>query len=241
MPAGKTTANFNKRGSEAVVRNGGIDNRRPSGGELARKVKEALMERTRSTGVDVKVEVRGEGMIRLAGIVDVLSERVAAEDIARRVPGVSKVINDLTVSMDGQFTDKHIEKEVVERLGSRPETAGVGARVSQGVVTLLGRVENLARARAAVRLAERTRGVREVRSELRLQAVLRDDATITNEVERTLSARGLEAGLIDTRTVDGVVRLRGQVDDAEQRRQAEEAASAVPGVREVRNELDVWE
>lgn len=118
-------------------------------------MKQALLRRTESSGLDVHVECQ-DGVIQLSGIVDVLADRQQAEAIARDVPGVRDIRNGLTVAMDGAMTDEHIREEVNRRLAR----TGLGAEVDVGRVTLLGRVDNLADAREAYRIASGTRGVR---------------------------------------------------------------------------------
>ncbi|OTA42274.1 MAG: hypothetical protein A6D92_00405 [Symbiobacterium thermophilum] len=65
--------------------------------QLAKQVKEALLAQTDSAGIDVQVSAR-DGTVRLHGVVDALSHKSAAEEIARRVPGVRRIDNDITVA-----------------------------------------------------------------------------------------------------------------------------------------------
>ena len=134
--------------------------------QLASKVKDALMKKTRSVGVDVNVRaVNGE--VTLTGTVDVASEKQAAADVARGVPGVRSVVDDLTVSMDGNVTDGDIEKEVTHTLVDEG-LRGAGAKVDHGNVTLVGRVDDVDDEQLALRRAEEARGVKGVFSELKV-------------------------------------------------------------------------
>lgn len=205
---------------------------------LAGRVKEALLRNTESSGIDVKVECQN-GVIQLSGIVDVLADKVVAEQIAWRVPGVKDVENGLTVAMDGRFDDKHIEKELVDRLSHNQDTTSIGVRVSEGIVTLLGEVENLAQAKAALREAQGTRGVKDVLSELALSEDVPDAATVVNEVERTLAGSDIGADDIKTSTEDGVVTLAGWVRDLESMERVEDLVSGIRGVRAIENNLEV--
>lgn len=200
--------------------------------ELAARVKQALLQQTESSGIDVRVECQ-DGVIQLSGIVDVLADRQQAEAIARDDPGVRSVENGITVAMDGQVTDEHIRKEVNRRLARM----GLGAEVDGGRVTLIGRVDNLAEARQAYRIASGTRGVRDVRSQVRLESAAPDDVAVNNAVEEVLREAGLDAVHIDTTVRDNRVTLSGWVDRAEERREAEDAVSEVDGVRAINNEL----
>jgi len=66
------------------------------GDPVLQRVEEALVQdsRTRDESVDV---ISKQGIITLSGIVRSEKVRQAAEEIARRQPGVVKVINSLTV------------------------------------------------------------------------------------------------------------------------------------------------
>jgi len=67
-----------------------------------------------------------------------------------------------------------------------------------------------------------------------------DDAALTAKVKSALVAEpGLKAQAISVDAFAGVVTLRGTADSQENRRRAEQIASAVEGVRSVRNELVV--
>ena len=64
---------------------------------LATAVHEALAEDRRVDAQQVRVEAK-EGTVRLIGEVDTDQEREAAEKVARRVRGVRRVENQLTVA-----------------------------------------------------------------------------------------------------------------------------------------------
>ena len=177
----------------------------------------------------------------MSGIVDVLADKAVAEQIAWRVPGVKDVENGLTVAMDGEFDDKQIKKELVDRLSRTKDTRSIGVRVSKGTVTLLGEVENLAQAKAALREAQGTRGVKDVLSDLALSEETPDAATVTNEVERTLAGTEIGADDIETSTEDGVVTLTGWVRDIESMERVEDLVAGIRGVRAIENNLEVRE
>lgn len=162
-----------------------------------------------------------------------LADRQQAEAITRGVPGVRDVENGLTVAMDGAMTDEHIREEVNRHLAR----TGLGAQVDGGRVTLVGRVDNLADARQAYRIASGTRGVREVRSEVHLDKDTPDDVAVNNAVEEVLHQAGLDSVHIDTTVRDNRVTLSGWVDRAEDREAAEDAVSQVDGVRAIDHQL----
>lgn len=203
--------------------------------ELELKVKQALRLQVPSVGWDIQVNASG-GTVTLSGIVDVLAERVKAEEAAREVPGVAALRNGLTVGTDARIADKEIEASLSEALAKNPRTAAITAQVRGGVVTLLGTVDCVARAREAQAAAGSTKGVRGVINRVRVEAAT-DDVSITNAVERALANSAVGAGYIDTVTRGGKVWLRGWVDDASERDFVRELAEEVQGVQAVSIEL----
>jgi hypothetical protein len=64
--------------------------------EIAREVRLALQEDALTADLPIHVTVR-DGVVRLRGIVDNLSDAEAAEDVASQVPSVREVIEELDV------------------------------------------------------------------------------------------------------------------------------------------------
>lgn len=215
----------------------GTNRRRREDAELAARVKAALMAGTRSTGVDVRVDCAG-GLVRLHGIVDALAEKVEAERIAQSVPGVEEVENNLAVATDGTITDDELEEELRGRLDH--VAPGVYARISGGSVTLAGRVRNLAEAAAAEAAARTVPGVKEVRSEVRVQpdpGPRTDDASLTSEANRLLAVDHGDA--VHVLVEDGVARLRGQVSQPGDREAVREVVASIDGIRRIEDGLEV--
>jgi hyperosmotically inducible periplasmic protein len=140
---------------------------------LASKTKIALYADQRVSGNAINVDAR-DGMIVLRGKVTSTEEKKAAEDIARRIEGVTQVKNNLEVVPSAEKKavnrkDDEITKAVKERLAKDAQLKGssVGVRSDNGVVTLTGDAKNLdARARAS-QLARGVEGVKAVKNELK--------------------------------------------------------------------------
>lgn len=118
-------------------------------------------------GYEINVKARGSEIV-LTGVVDVLAEKERLRELAQAVPGVERVEADLTVSTDGEITDRGVEFEVSEELAAQPDLdpKEVGVRVSDGVAHLVGHLEDPEDEAVAVRTAAKARGVKEVRSHL---------------------------------------------------------------------------
>jgi hyperosmotically inducible periplasmic protein len=140
---------------------------------LASKTKIALYADERVSGNAINVDAR-DGMIVLRGKVTSTEEKKAAEDIARRIEGVTLVKNNLEVvpAADKKAVnrkDDEIKKAVKDRLAAdaRMKGSDVEVRADNGVVTLTGDARDInARARAS-EIARGVSGVKAVKNELK--------------------------------------------------------------------------
>jgi hyperosmotically inducible periplasmic protein len=199
--------------------------------DLKTQVKNALLTETESAGIDVQVSSE-DGVIRLHGVVDVLSHKTVAEEIARRIPGVTKVENDLTVANEETATDKDILQAITTKLGHGRETNNIGARVHKGVVTLVGHAGSQDDVRAAVALVEDMAGVREVKiGRVKIgEGQKEDDADVSRQAERVLEQMGFDHNLFEVYCDAGVLFVKGFVPTREDRSQVKIAMHKIPGV-----------
>jgi hyperosmotically inducible protein len=210
-------------------------------GELESQVVQALAAEQLLQPYDLKVVVDRGRVVHLQGIVDVLAEKIKAEEIVRSIPGVTGVENSVTVCTDGDINDDAVRFEVAEELHADPQLVNIGVDVYGGVAHLKGKVDSLATERKAVRTAAKARGVRGIRSNLKIEESWPDDsATLANKVDRVLAGfPQLTGSAIRPEADRGVVTLTGSVAKAEDMELAVEMAGTVEGVRSVRNELSV--
>jgi len=117
----------------------------------------------------IRVDVQ-DGRVILDGVVPSTAIKRMAETLARSIPGVREVQNDLVA-------DPEIEAELGLRLAADPELSPPQARVLvtsvQGDVTLVGWVPNEASRQRAEQIARSIRGVRNVVNNLRVKAMAR--------------------------------------------------------------------
>lgn len=209
---------------------------------LKEKIQAALLREMPDAARDFVIEV-SDGVVSLTGMVDVLAERLAAEKIVQQIYGVQHVENGLTVAMDNFLPDKDINELVLEKLASasNEDVRKLGAETRDGVVFLQGQAFTLSVVREAERLAAGARGVKEVRSQIKLGDGREiDDATITNAVETAFVRSGLvNSRKVTTSTENGVIKLQGMVDTLEDIELAVEVAYRVRGVKAVHSELEV--
>jgi hyperosmotically inducible protein len=126
--------------------------------------------RTNPFRLDVQVS---EGVVHLAGTVDDSEEKQLAENEAKSVDGVVRVINDIEVGdvTGGQMVDDGtITAKVKAKLAASAEINpfNVDVATAQGIVSLIGRVKTEAQKAEAERIARETAGVRGVRNLLQV-------------------------------------------------------------------------
>jgi osmotically-inducible protein OsmY len=137
--------------------------------------------------------------------------------------------------------DEQIQLDVIEELNwdARVQPHEIGVTVSDGIVTLIGWVDNYAKKWVAERIAHRVRGVKAVANdiEVRLPSVAeRTDAEIAAAATHALEWDAfvpLES--LEVTVSKGWVILRGEVAWEYERRAAERAVRRLAGVRGVTN------
>lgn len=201
--------------------------------QLERRVKEALLSHTESAGLDVRVEAYGR-TVRLYGTVDTLSQKEAAGAIARRVPGVEEVRNDLTVAAEPGWTDSESARELRARFARNPETREVTPRIDRGRAELLGTVPREEVAGEARHMAAGVAGVREVRSRLEVASGGESgQARAARTARARLEQRGLGPDRFTVWIEDGTLHVRGLVASQDEVDQVRQALSGLPGVRRI--------
>lgn len=140
-------------------------------------------------------------------------------------------------------TDEHLQQDVQQALSYEPllRAAEIGVSVTDGIVTLTGMVDALAKKTEAEHAAKSVAGVRAVVDEVKVQIGKRDfteDTDIAKDAVRMLR----ESLIIpqDTLTVtveDGWLTLEGILHWNYQREHAYHLLKDLPGVRGVTNEI----
>jgi len=189
-------------------------------------------------GVAVK-----EGAVTLTGEVENYLLKLATERAAKRVKGVKVVVQEVKVNpyIGKQHTDVQIGQAIISALEWHSEVpqAKLSVKVQDGWVTLEGEVDWNYQRRAAEQTIEALKGVRGVTNLIRVKssAVAQDvkykilDALRRNAI--------LEAQQIKVEADGSKVVLKGKVHSWTERKEAEEAAWAAPGVISVEDELIV--
>jgi hyperosmotically inducible protein len=139
---------------------------------ITAKVKSALAADATTNPLRVDVDTQ-EGVVRLSGTVEDPANRRRAEEVARNVEGVRRVVNDIQVgdktvgqSVDDKFITTKIKSKLTVSGDLNPFNIDVDT--VNGVVTLSGRVAKPEAKAEAERLARETEGVREVRNNIQV-------------------------------------------------------------------------
>ncbi|MFC0504092.1 BON domain-containing protein [Micromonospora costi] len=142
-------------------------------------------------------------------------------------------------------TDQDIQSDVLDELTWEPRVRPheIGVSVSEGVVTLSGRVDSYAKKWAAERAAHRVTRVRAVANDLTVQlpgGAERADPDIAAAVGHALEWDAfVPVEQVQATVSGGWVTLHGDVEWEYQRRAAERSVSRLAGVRGVSNGLTV--
>jgi osmotically-inducible protein OsmY len=139
-----------------------------------------------------------------------------------------------------EMDDKALQEAVMNELEWDPEidSAHIGVAARDGAVTLSGHVSSYSEKWAAVKAAERVKGVVAVADELEVRlptSSVRDDSDIAESIARALRSNASVPDSVDAEVRNGYVTLRGEVDWNYQREAAERVARHTMGVKGVSN------
>jgi osmotically-inducible protein OsmY len=212
-----------------------------------RRIQEAVM---RELEWDPKVDAANigvsasNGAVTLSGYVSSYSEKMAAIRAAERVYGVKAVADELEIRLPGSMArdDTALAEEIARELEWNtlvPDT--VDAEVRNGWVTLRGEVEWTYQRNAAERAVRDVTGVKGVSNLITVKPRVKPRPTEVEQRVQEAIARNadLDARSIWATTTNGVVHLYGHVHSLWEKRVAEEAAEAAPGVEKVENHIVV--
>lgn len=188
----------------------------------------------------IGVEVEG-GIVTLTGSIESYAERLAAQEAAHRVHGVSDVVNDINVKYSGPRTDADIAKAVRHALEWDvfvPEER-IQSTVSGGVVTLEGLVDHFSQLEDAARAVRLLAGVQDIVNKIQVKPSA-DSSQVREAIEAALERHAArEARHIQLDVYDGKVILQGKVHSWAEREVVVGAARGTHGVCNVEDHLQV--
>ncbi len=193
----------------------------------------------RASEIGVSAE---DGVVTISGQVDSYTEKWAAERAAKRVKGVRAVATDLTVELPGSSTrtDADIARAAANALEWDALVPGkIEVVVSQGIVTLEGKVDWQYQRAAAEQAVRKLAGVKGVANQISLEPKA-EASEVKAKVEAAFERNALiDSDRIEVKVDGGKVKLKGKVKSCAESEEAENAAWAAPGVSWVDNDLKV--
>jgi len=215
-------------------------------GKLYTTVMEKLNFEPRLDSANITVAIQGNhDIVVLDGKVKSFAEKLTAENTVKAIQGVKAIVNEIKVdpSLHYKKTDSEIATDTINALKSSVWVPAqkIKALVKDRVVTLSGEVEWQYEKTAAFTAVKNLWGIKSINNEITVKPsiTINEDKVrkeITKEFER--HAR-LDASRIKIKIQGRKIILEGEVSNFDEMEIAEDAAWAIPGVAEVKNELVV--
>ncbi|MFM9841217.1 MAG: BON domain-containing protein [Cyclobacteriaceae bacterium] len=185
-----------------------------------------------------------DGVVTLSGLVNTYSQKLTAEQAAQRVAGVTVVAVDLEVKISGPHmrSDIEIAKAVKDALkwNTSVQEDRIEVKVDDGWIYLDGTAEWEYQRKAAEYSVRDLLGVRGVTNRI----LVKSNVLEAKEIKSKISAALHRSATVDSSNIileihGSRVTLRGKVRSWAERKDAENAAWASPGVMIVDNKIEI--
>ena len=193
--------------------------------------------RNEEIGVAVK-----DGVVTLSGTLSNYARKFQAEKAAEKVHGVRAVALDLAVKLGNPFirTDTDIAHAGIQALKWDIDVPDdrIQLRVEDGRVLLEGEVEWHYQRAAAEHAIRYLYGVKSVSNLINVKPVKVSATDVTKKIKEAFKrSADVDSSRIKVESLNGTVVLKGSVRSWAERRDAENAAWAAPGVMQVDDRL----
>lgn len=210
--------------------------------QLHKDIVEELRWDPRVNEAEIAVGVKG-GVVTLTGAVETYAQKYAADRVVERVAGVRAIAENLHVRVPGTLvkSDTEIAHSAINALTWDIEVPQdqVKVTVAGGWITLKGEVAWNYQKTAAERAVRYLTGVKGISNLIEVKPKA-SAAEVKTKIEAALKRTAeIDAKAITVEAKDGKVILKGRVRSWTERNDAERAAWAAPGVKEVDDQLSV--
>jgi osmotically-inducible protein OsmY len=183
------------------------------------------------------------GVVTLSGTVKTYAEKESAAWTAERVSGVKAVVDEIKIQLlqAHERSDQDIAMAALQALEWHvqvPHTC-IKMKVERGIITLEGDVDYRYEKIAAENAVRNLTGVLAVVNLINVKPVATPSEVKVQIANALRRAAEVDARKIKIEVRDDKVILRGRVRSWAERNEAERAAWAAPGVREVEDDLTV--
>lgn len=212
--------------------------------QIKKDVTEQLYWDNRIDASDVSVEV-DSGIVELQGKLKSLSQLEAIRQNVTVIPGVTNIDDEqlTVVAMGQEDKDPVIEENARNVLDySRDIDAGeIGVTVSKGWISLTGTVDKMWKKIKAESMVRELTGVLGVTNKITIVPTERaDDEQIAEQIISSLERnKYVNVDNIDVVVKQGIVTLKGYVDDLSTSMSAQNTATYINGVVDVKNNLKI--
>ncbi len=194
------------------------------------------------TANEIGVAVKS-GVVTLSGYVNSYAKKIAAENAAKRVKGVSALAEQIEVRLgtEGQRTDTQIAEAALNALKWNTNVADehVKLKVENGRMTLEGSVDWQFQKDAVVNAVKDITGVKSINNFITIKprvSITEVEKNIRRALQRSAE---VEADNIDIRASGSKVILKGKARSWAERQEIERAAWSSPGVAEVEDDVQI--
>jgi osmotically-inducible protein OsmY len=211
---------------------------------LRRDVQAALDWDPRFDARDIAISVK-DGVVTLTGKVASFAEKNAAEEATQAVRGVGAIANEIEIALQeaAKRDDSHIAAAALAALRAHASIPADNIKVivRNGWITLEGEVSLRFQHDTAEMAVQNLWGVKGVVNNITLRALPQATATdVKTKIEDAFRRHAqLDADAIRVSVDDGKLILSGEVHSLRERNDAEAAAWAAPGVRQIENRIRV--
>jgi osmotically-inducible protein OsmY len=210
--------------------------------ELQIDVQDAIKWEPLLNAAEIGVTAK-DGVVSLTGIVDSYAKKMEAENAAKKVIGVTALIEKIEVKFPNSWgkTDLEIANEVLAALKVNLSVPNdkVTIKVEDGWVTLEGELPWNYQRESAKNAVNYLTGVKGVTNNIKIKSDSHDaieQKDVENAIARSWSLDDFD---IQVRVSGTTVTLSGTVNSWYQKEEAERIAWNTPGIWHVENELSV--